>query len=294
MSFIKRRQLRIFILLMIIFTAILLAVYFSQAVFAHRNGYFLPDYPKLDLTDLLSQSTLSDEDYKTIFLQTGLGRSAVDTLLSQGDTGGDELRSIQDQFFNPPKADCQPLLGWFTREDRLVTDDGELTSGPPLVDLQPGDIILTLSTHTLGWRHGHAGIVVDTTGNGSTLECVVLGTNSREVDASHWRIYSNYMVLRVKNATPEEQTAVVDYAKNSLLDVPYRLTAGFIGFKKAPETDYWAFGLQCSYLVWFAWNHVGYDLDSDGGRLVTTRDIMKSDLLEVVQVYGLDPHDFID
>ena len=32
----------------------------------------------------------------------------------------------------------------------------------------------------------------------------------------------------------------------------------------------------------------GYDLDSDGGRLVTSADLLHSDLLEVVQVYGMD------
>jgi hypothetical protein len=38
--------------------------------------------------------------------------------------------------------------------------------------------------------------------------------------------------------------------------------------------------------VWYAWQVFGYDLDSDGGRLVTVEDIWESDLLEIVQVYG--------
>ena len=32
-----------------------------------------------------------------------------------------------------------------------------------------------------------------------------------------------------------------------------------------------------------------YDLDSNGGRLVTVKDLWESDLLEIVQVYGMEP-----
>lgn len=49
------------------------------------------------------------------------------------------------------------------------------------------------------------------------------------------------------------------------------------------------FGMQCAYLVWYAWNHFGYDLDSDGGHFVTSADLLHSDLLEVVQVYAMEP-----
>ena len=75
--------------------------------------------------------------------------------------------------------------------------------------------------------------------------------------------------------------------------VPYHLSAGFIG-AKAPETDAPYFGVHCAYLVWYAWNHFGYDLDSDGGRLVTASDLLHSDLLEVVQLYGMAPQEFIE
>jgi len=290
----QRRQIRIFCVLLAVILAFFAALYISQTAIAHRDDYFTPDYPEVDLSELLRQSELSGDDYNTLFLQTGLGRSAVDALLAQGDSGQERLLTIQEQFFASPSVECQPLLGWLTREDHQVTEAGEITYGPELVDLQPGDLLLTLSTHTCGWRHGHAGIVVDSAGSGTSLECVVLGTDSTLVDASHWRAYANYAVLRVKGVTSEEQSEVVSYSLEHLLGVPYHLTAGFIGTKKAPETDYWAFGLQCSYLVWYAWNHMGYDLDSDGGRLVTTADMLHSDLLEVVQVFGFDPREFLN
>ena len=253
--------------------ALVLLVYLLQRFWAHRNGYFHPDYERVPLTE--------ESDYETIFLQTGLGRSAVDKLLAAGDF--QTILDAQEAFFNPPDTSCNAMLGWFTWEDRLET------TGTPLVDLQPGDVVLTLSTHSLGWRHGHAGLVID---SGTTLECVVLGTDSTLVNAAHWSNYSNYAVLRLKDITPKLQQEIVEYSLSTLVGIPYRLTSGFIG-PKAPDPEDWQFGVHCSYLVWYAWNHFGYDLDSDGGRLTSSYDLLHSDLLEVVQVYGMDPRQFL-
>lgn len=176
-------------------------------------------------------------------------------------------------------VECVPLLGWFTMEDRIATEDAALPS-----DLQPGDIILTLSTHSLGWRHGHAGLILDET---SVLECTTWGQDSVVVDVGHWSTYSNYAVLRVKGVTEELQQEIAMYARENLCGIPYHLSAGFIG-EKAPDIEENQFGLQCAYLVWYAWQHFGYDLDSDGGRLVTAQDLLNSKLLEVVQTHGME------
>ena len=215
-------------------------------------------------------------------MQTGLGKSAVDKLISQGDF--QTILDVQEVFFKPAKVSCVSLLGWFTREDRVT--EGETV---PLVDLQPGDIILTLSTHSVGWHHGHVGLVLD---ENSVLECVSLGQVSTIMDANHWNTYSDFAVLRVKEITEKQQEEVVAYARDNLCGIPYHLSSGFIG-EKAPEVEAAQFGSHCSYLVWYAWNHFGYDLDSDGGRLVTTSDLLQSDLLEVVQIYGMDPQEFL-
>lgn len=249
-----------------------LCFWLLQRYWAHREGYFVPDYPRVTLSQ--------DSDYKTIFQQTGLGRPAVDRLLAEGDFQA--VLDAQDAFFAPPPAVCAPLLGWFTREDRLEGN------GVPLADLQPGDIVLTLSTHTAGWRHGHAGLAID---GDTTLECEMLGTDSVLADASRWSTYSTCAVLRLKAMTPELQEQIVEFGMKELLGVPYRLTAGLIG-EKAPEPETSGFGLHCSYLVWYAFYRFGYDLDSDGGRLVSAYDLLHSDLLEVVQVWGMDPRKF--
>jgi hypothetical protein len=97
---------------------------------------------------------------------------------------------------------------------------------------------------------------------------------------------------QTEKAIKQNLDKLADYAKETLYDIPYHLSAGFIG-EKAPDATEPYFGMQCAYLVWYAWNHFGYDLDSDGGRLVTSADLLHSDLLEVVQVYGMEPSTLI-
>ena len=271
------------------------AMMLAQTLVAHRPGTsFLPDYEQEDLTGLLAQDTWTEEDYNYLFCQTGLGRGAAERLLSAGEAGRAVIRQIQQDFFARVQVSCEALLGWFTREDRIVYNDGGRADAPMMADLQAGDIILTLSTHSLGWRHGHAGLVVELEdGSLATLECAVLGTDSTVMSISHWRKYSNYAVLRIKDLDAEGRKAASDYALEHLVGVPYHLSAGFIG-PKAPDPDGFYFGLQCSYLVWYAWNAMGYDLDSDGGRLASTYDLLHSDLLEIVQIYGMDPREWVE
>ncbi len=244
-----------------------ICIYVLQSRWAHRKGEFAPKTEKVTLT--------KETHYNTFFQQTGLGADALDTLLQEGDFR--KLESVQDAFLGEDQVECVSVFGWFTRSDRI--DSSQSAS---LVDLRPGDILLSFSTHSLGWRHGHAGLVID---EKRVLECTSWGKDSRIVKSKHWRKYSNYAVLRVKNSTGDEQKKVAEFAEKHLQGVPYHLSAGFLG-AKAPETTKPYFGLQCAYLVWYAWQAFGYDLDSNRGRLVTVKDIWESDLLEIVQVYG--------
>lgn len=252
---------------------ILGAIYVSQRYFAHREETFVPDYPKVTLTE--------ESDFETIFLQTGLGEAAAKKLLAEGNFQA--ILDAQELFFAPPEASCLSMLGWFTREDRLDIP------ATPLADLQPGDMVLTLSTHSCGWRHGHAGLVVK---ENTTLESILLGEPSCLQDTAPWNTYTTYAVLRLKDVTTQQQQEVAAFALEHLVDIPYYLTSGF-GKEKAPDVSAEGFGVQCAYLVWYAWNHFGYDLDSDGGKLVSTYDLLHSDKVEVVQLYGLDPRDFL-
>ena len=45
-------------------------------------------------------------------------------------------------------------------------------------------------------------------------------------------------------------------------------------------------GTHCAHVIWYAYQQVGIDLDSDGGIFVTPYDIQNSPYLEVIQSYG--------
>ena len=73
---IKKKSKRIVIALAIL-SVLLLCLSFLQTYWAHRRKRFQPAYTKQTLTE--------KTDYKTFFLQTGLGKPAVDALLSTDD-----------------------------------------------------------------------------------------------------------------------------------------------------------------------------------------------------------------
>lgn len=259
-----------------LFSALLSLVLLQTVLVPHG---FAPRWPLQDLTQVLGQPVLGPEEYRMLFQQTGLGPPAIQTLRADGADGSQAIRNYQTAFFASCAVDCSPLVGGLTREDLRV--DGP---GPAFVSLQPGDILVTLSTHSFGWRHGHAALVLDSE---TALESQTPGTASRLTSPESWRNYANYAVLRFKGSTATAQ-AVAAFARKSLLGLPYGLHAGLLG-EKAPVLGDADLPVQCAYLVWYAWQVFGADLDSDGGRLVTPRDLLASPLLEVVQVCGLDP-----
>lgn len=272
-----------------ILAVLLLLVVVSQTVWSHRRGYFAPAYPKTELLPILTAPSRTPEDYNTLLRQTGLGAAAVETLLGQGQQGIRRVLQYQNDFFAPSTARCAPMLGWFTRRDVRTDDEGGVIRGPAFADLRPGDIIVSLSTHSLGWRHGHAGLVLSET---EVAESTVLGVPSSVRAAEDWREFSNYAVLRVRDVPAGVASAAAQYAREHLVGVPYRLTAGWFGPKAGNAADP-DFGAQCAYLVWYAWQQQGVDLDSDGGSLVTPLDILLSPKLEIVQISGMDPDLFI-
>lgn len=267
--------------------ALFLLNLFLQDVWAHRAEYFVPDYQQVDLSPVLAQDALSQEDYDLLFEQTGLAQPAVDALLERGEDGVKQILDTQAQFFTFTEPTCKTLIGGrFTCEDRLADEDGGAIYSVPMAPLEAGDVLVSFSTHTFGWRHGHAGLVIDPV-NCHTLEATAMFSNSSLNYGSHWRTYSNFMVLRVKDAEAETRQAVADFALAHLNDIPYHLTSGIFGAKAPdPESSLCA---QCAYLPWYAWQAYGVDLDSDGGRIVTVLDLAQSGALEIVQVYGMDP-----
>lgn len=276
-----------FLLLSVLLILLLLAI--LPPVLPHLHTEYRPDQSMLNLTPMLERTILSREDYQQLFLQTGLAQPAIDALLSRGETGKKQILATQAAFFHPHVSACFPPMG-LIREDYSVDLSGTPVSAFPMAPLEKGDVLLSFSAHTLGWRHGHAGLVVGTHPN-VTLEAVRLGEPSAQVDASHWATYTTYLHLRLRNILPQQQGEIANFAREHLDGISYRLFSGLRGSDKAPNPAD-EITAQCAYLVWYALQHAGYDTDSDGGRLVTVSDLAHSLLFEVVQVYGLDPNLF--
>lgn len=285
-----RKSRRLFFWTSVSLLCLLLVWLFLQHVLPHLSKPFSPGYPQVDLAPILARETLSQDDYKTLFVQTGLGPMAIDDLRREGQQGTAQILETQQGFFEPPGEGPCSRLGVTTREHRFLDEEGHILYAVPLAPLKEGDILVSFSTHTAGWSHGHAGIVVDPDPKRPvTLESVVLGSLSATMNANHWRSYTTMMVLRPK-ADEETRHQAAEVAREYLDGIPYSLVSGVFGDKFQSLDG--PHNAQCGYLPWYAWMAAGVDLDGDGGRIVAPEDLAMSDQVDVVQVYGIDPAEF--
>lgn len=265
------------------FSVFCAAVLFLWTECAERDAHFTPDYEKVSLEAFLEKAELAEEDYAVIFGQTGLAKPGVDELCRLGRQS--ELLCLQERFFAPVEYHCSGSYV-ICRSERL---DGEGETGETtgfLPTAHTGDILITFSGHVFGWRSGHAAIVVDGE-KGLTLEAISPGCNSCLCELSHWREYPQFVLLRPKNLTERERGEIAAYAVENMNDIPYDLFQwAERGNGQGEECK--VTGTQCAHLVWAVYYHFGYDLDSDGGYIVTPMDLCRSGLLEVVQAYGID------
>lgn len=270
------------------------AVWIGLAVWclhAENTAHYTPEYGKTDVSFCLEREELTEEDYRLLLQQTGLGRASVDALLeplketdlpeAERERILKQLRFLQERLFALRTIDCAPNTP-VTRQE-LFTDRME----PPMgcgcfVALEDGDILVTFNCHFLGWRSGHAGMVVDAE-KGLVLEATELGSDSRVCSLEHWADYPSVAVLRLRDAPLAKRKEIADYAAANLVGLPYRLSAGVVPGGQKEESA----GTQCAYLIWSAYEKFGFDLDGDGGLLVTPRDLYESTKLEIIQVYGL-------
>ena len=74
-----------------------------------------------------------------------------------------------------------------------------------------------------------------------------------------------------------------EFAENNLKGLYYSLFGGvFTGrdAEKIPVTT------QCAHLVWYSYMTCGIDIAPESGKIITPKDFIKSENLEIVQVYG--------
>ncbi len=263
---------------------------------ADREARVLPAYAREDIAPLLEKRELTEEDYHTLYLQTGLGKAAVDALSRS------VLPVFQDALFFKGELRHDVVVPSITYQDVLYDPaTGEEYEGAgydnvlPL--LEPGDVLISSCTHTLGYRHGHAALVLR---NHGILQSVALGIPSQISSLSNsssglsfFLRSSNFMILRLKREEGETDEAyaarrasIADNAEGCLEGIPYSLTVGIFSKKNQGDTPS---ATNCSHLVWQAYKNAGYELDADGGPVVTPRDISMSDCFDVVMVYGFDP-----
>lgn len=270
----KRRRLRTALLAAALVLALAVGILQLGTVYnARAQIHWTPDYPRVDILPLLEKPFRTEEDYAVLYAQTGLTRLGVEDLLAAGDIP--RVLEIQDNYFRDYTVETEKFAPFTCTQ----TIDGAAAFAP----LANGDIIVSSTAFFSWFRCGHAAMVVD--GEEQLLvNAISLGSTSSLDPASGYEHRANFMVLRPKLPS-ELLEKVVAYAREYLVELPYRLTAGILTAKdQEPLT-----GTQCAHLVWYAFQKFGVDLDGDGGMLVTPKDLAASGCLELVQTFGFDP-----
>lgn len=229
----------------------------------------------------IQSGKLSESDYENIFLQTGLGRAAVKKLIETD--SGDKIDMYRSHYIKEKKFECV-RTGVFACHEKLLDSENKPIQNPPFADLQNGDILVTLSIHSLGWRHGHAAIVVDAE-EGTLLQAQMIGEKTNLSSISEWRELPRVAVLRPKNTDPKIIDQLVDFAKENYVGIDYSLFADYIPNNISEETKI-PKKTHCANIVKTLYGIYGIDVDSNGGRMVTPNEIFQCENLEIVQIYG--------
>ncbi len=279
-----KRAVAVFLAFFVFLAAVLIFLLIASAA-VDRDARVLPSYERIDLKEILDKdkSEWTDEEFETVSLQTGV--LSKETLL---EIENSKLFEYQSALFFEGEVRHE-VIAPTTAHDYLYDVEEDHTFSAPLVPLEDGDVIVTSTCHTYGWRNGHAALVVN---GGRILQSVTLGVDSEITSANgtngtpFFRTASNFIVLRLKDADKETRKEIADSAAKHLCGVPYSLAVG-IFFPKDQGLEPKA--TNCCHLVWQAYKNFGYDLDFDGGPVCTTRDIANAPDLEIVQIYGFDP-----
>ncbi len=266
----KRKRRTVFVLIL---------CFIIMYLYHHSNTlqeFYIVPYEKADISEVIRNKKISKEDFCEVFKQTGVAPKAAKELIENKEF--QTLDRLNDLYFQKPNIKREYIAYPITAQEKNSVQK------TPLVNLKKGDILVTFNTHTLNWRHGHCGIVLDEK-KGILLEHMSVGEVSCKTLAEDWGAYPGFIVLRY----PEEETAAkaAEYAEKHLLNIKYSIFAGIIKKDKSDETM--PTSSHCSHIVWQAYKASGVDIDKNGGSVVTPKDIAMSDKLEVVQIYGINP-----
>ncbi len=258
---------------------ILIAFYCFSSFYVNRSSYYAPPYEKVDISPLLEKRTYSDEEYAILYAQTGIAKPIIDEIKQTNDFKS-RMLAYQNYYFSNVMVKAKPMSPVTFYE---VSED-ENNKPVKLFELAPyknGDIFFHKSTHTLNWRHGHVGIVVDAK-HGKVLESLEPGTISVLQDAEKWTYFPTFRMMRLKNISTEKMDEIASYTKEHLSGIPYSILS-----LKSNKSDVTA--THCSLLIWQAYDAFGINLDSNKGLFTSPKDLASSDYLETLQVFGVNP-----
>ncbi len=270
----KKRVWLIVLCSVLAFVILVLSILQIGVVNSRKWERWRPTYERVDISAILNKESLTEEEYDLLYRQTGLTKLAIDDMRDTS-YGKKRIIEIQDAFFTD-YTEVVRKFAPFTYMDETEEDSA-------LCDLKDGDIIVTATTSVSWWRYGHACIVV----NGKSrliAEALAPFTYSDTINADRaFENLADYIVLRPK-VDESVKTEIANHVLENMIGIPYRLMTGILTKKYQEEVK----GTQCAHFVWSAYMKYGYDLDSTGGMVVKPRDIARSPLVEVVQVYGFD------
>lgn len=264
----------------VIMVAILLIVKILDHYGSTDSPPEYPDYEQVDLDEAINfhnvyKGRMDEETEKMLFLQTGLGEEGIQTLLEECDSSADfysDIKEYQEQLFSG-------------------------TGIKNMVTLKDGDVLVSMSQRLCYYPHGHAAIVIDGEEN-RILEARSYVAGSCVCKQEKWSKLSSFVVLRLKeevtekfiekeNEDPAESAAV--YASENLDGLKYSLLKDL-----RPLSDTTPEYTQCAHLVWYAYYANGLDIDENRGIIIKPKDFLKSDVLEIVQVFGINPKDLLE
>ena len=274
------KRLLIIVFSIVLFFIVVFAFMLTSDAAAHGMARVVPDYA-MDSKGLATvldkdRSEWTDDDYQFIYDQTGLTRAYFDGVTS---VNAAFVKNCQADLFYNAEVGHNSYFS-FSSHDYFKGHYAHM------VDLRLGDVIISSSVHTMGWRNGHASIVVSG-GNSSSAriaEAVCVGTDSCISNTSWFRQATNFIVLRPK-LSAEEAAEIARWAAENMVGVHYSLVTGIFNAKDQSDNVQTT---QCAHLVWQAYMAFGYDIDSTGGPVVTPKNIANCDLFEVIQVNGFD------
>lgn len=281
------RALAVFLGILVFTGALIISLLIADAV-CEKSGRTTPSYERVDISELLDKSEdWTEEEIRLLYRQTGLGKAA---LLEMKKT-----HLYENGVYIPLSEQILPFQDALFYEGEIIHEKVADVSkrdimknfrAPVAPVMKAGDVFVNSSTHTLGFRNGHAALVLDE--YGTVLESFEYGRDSSVTANGHrWFAQSsNFILLRLKDADKNTRAGIASEARKNLLGIPYSIAVGVFSKKYQGERSATT---HCSHLVWQAYMNAGYDIDSNGGIVVTPRDIARSPLFEVIQVYGFDP-----